>query len=662
MTHLVAAIAFSTIGQPTLTPDTEIDLALGAAGLSTRTARYEPATLNMFRQGEFGTPFMDACFENPWRIPFTMETLRREAGTLGARPSESLVWGSRLTGWGVRRNLLGNPIQATIAESRRDGSLTRVLESWREAGRIASPIPSLAEVPVETQRAAALILLVLPEVLEFRRAAFAQLGEMQGAFTEYSQPGPRVPHIRTDSARLRMLRRIETSYLAAGAYDLFLAVQEAATALAPVPETVSYDVRIPTIWGEIRLTGGGDTRHDGGPSLLIVDTGGNDTYIDMGANRSSANWASIVIDTDGNDLYLSDPALAQTPVAEFEGRRHAGLRPGPGGALFGYAAIVDTKGDDLYRSHRPSQGSGRFGFAMLLDLDGNDVYDAYIDSQGYGEFGAGILEDVAGNDRYEGFNQVQAVGQTGGLGLLLDRAGNDAYVANNTILDFPSPQSAQSNISMAQGAGNGRRADYLDGRNLAGGIGILYDQAGNDTYSAGVFGQGVGYWMGVGMLWDGAGDDRYAGDWYVQGASAHFAVGALDDVSGNDEYSARLNMALGAGHDLGFGVLIDRAGDDRYSGPNLSLGAGNANGFGLFIDLQGNDAYDARGIALGKAAEAPKGSLRSRILCIGVFLDLGGQDTYPAYADWSGNGRRSVNWTDRGIHPTESQFGVFWDR
>lgn len=662
MTHLVAAIAFSTLGQPTLTPDTEFDLALGAAGLSTRTARYDPASLNMFRQGEFGTPFMDACFENPWRIPFNMETLRREAATLAQRPSESLAWGSRLTGWNIRRNLLGSPIQAFVSESRQEGSLPKVLEAWRDAGRITGPIPNLASVPEETQRAAALVLLVLPEVLEFRRAAFAQLGEMQGAFEDLSRPGPRVAHVRTDSARLRMMRRVEISYLAAGAYDLFLAVQEAATAVAPVPGSIAYDVRIPTIWGEIRLTGGGSTRHEGGPSLLVIDTGGDDTYIDMAANRSLANWASIVIDTDGDDRYLSDPALADTPIAEFEGRRHPGFRPGPGGALFGYAVIVDTKGNDLYRSHRPSQGSGRFGFAMLLDLEGDDVYDAYIDSQGFGKFGAGILEDVAGSDRYDGFNQVQGVGQTGGIGLLFDRAGNDVYVANNSVLDFPSPQSPQANVSMAQGTGNGRRADFLDGRSLAGGVGILFDQSGNDTYSAGVFAQGAGYWMAVGMLWDGAGDDRYTGDWYVQGASAHFAVGALDDISGNDVYTARLNMALGAGHDLGFGVLIDRAGDDRYTGPNLSLGAGNANGFGLFADLSGNDVYESRGISLGKAAEAPKGSLRSRILCIGVFLDLGGQDAYPAFADWSGNGRRSVNWTDRGIHPTESQFGVFWDR
>ncbi|HEU4395121.1 MAG TPA: hypothetical protein VFS92_06115, partial [Planctomycetota bacterium] len=119
--------------------------------------------------------------------------------------------------------------------------------------------------------------------------------------------------------------------------------------------------------------------------------------------------------------------------------------------------------------------------------------------------------------------------------------------------------------------------------------------------------------------------------WYCQGATAHFAVGILDDASGDDTYTATLNMAQGAGHDYAVGVLLDRRGNDRYDAPNLSLGSGNADGVGLFVDAGGDDAYRSLGLTLGGAsvatpADAP--SLRHGSLTLGIFLDLGGTDTY----------------------------------
>jgi hypothetical protein len=214
---------------------------------------------------------------------------------------------------------------------------------------------------------------------------------------------------------------------------------------------------------------------------------------------------------------------------------------------------------------------------------------------------------------------------------------------------------------MAQGAGYGYRSDYLTGHSLSGGIGILYDAGGKDSYLCGVFGQGTGYWEGVGVLWDEKGDDRYQGMWYVQGAAAHYAFGYLEDIAGNDTYIAEMNMALGAGHDFSVGMMLDRAGGDTYSAPNLSLGAGNANGIGVFADLLGNDKYTSTGLTLGKASEATRGSIRERALCLGLFIDLDGADTYPPAASWAKNGARTANWTDRGPFPPESQVGVFWD-
>lgn len=636
-------------------------MALGTASLSTRTARFDTGLLRFFRQSEFSTTFFESSLENPWRIPFYAEMWRRQFMVSVGQPSESVAIGSRMIGKGSRRTLLGNPIQEAMEASKTEGALRRVIDQMRSRGIVRGEVPSLASVPAEVQGAAALVLQVMLDTLPLRRAAFSQVTDFGPAFQRTLESNPESDDPAVNQRDLAMYRALDMNYLYAAGHDLTLAAQTALTQVSTTLASAGYDWSLATDWGVIVLTGGSDTRHPDRPTLLIIDTGGNDTYLNVPSNHSTNNWASVVIDASGNDKYLSDPALEDTPIDRWEGRTKKG-KFGPGSAVFGVSLLFDGAGNDLYRTHRPGIGSATMGCAVVYDREGDDVYDAYTDAQGFGKFGIGLLEDAAGKDTYSGFYQVQGCGQTGGFGMLIDRTGDDVYVANDTLLDFPSPQSRDHNANMSQGCGNGRRADYLDGHSLSGGIGILYDVEGNDTYSCGVFGQGVGYWEGVGMLWDSSGTDKYTGQWYVQGAAAHFAIGYLEDETGDDHYAAGMNMALGAGHDFSVGILIDRSGFDKYKAPNLSLGAGNANGVGLFLDIRGDDAYESVGLTLGKGAEAPKGTLRERGLCLGIFMDLAGTDAYPPGVSWAKNGSRSVNWTDKGPTAAESQLGIFWDR
>jgi hypothetical protein len=370
---------------------------------------------------------------------------------------------------------------------------------------------------------------------------------------------------------------------------------------------------------------------------------------------------SVLVDTNGDDKYLSSMDLQNTEVAKYADRKKNGSF-GPASAAFGVSVLLDSGGSDLYRTTRPGLGSAFMGVSVLEDSSGDDIYDAYTNSEGFGWFGIGILDDWKGSDKYTVFNQGQGFGGVSGFGAILDRLGDDTYTANDTVIDFPSPQTDKHNVSMAQGAASGRRADYIDGHSLSGGIGLLMDEAGKDKYSCGVFGQGCGYWEGTGLLLDEAGDDEYLGQWYVQGAAAHFAIGFLHDSGGSDVFTGVLNMAQGAGHDFSVGMLIKNGGADTYHAPNLSLGASNANGIGIFVDTMGDDTYDSSGISLGRSAEATKGSLRERALGLGVFMDTGGSDKYPAGASWATNGNRQVNWMDKRPSPDESQCGIFWDR
>jgi hypothetical protein len=299
-----------------------------------------------------------------------------------------------------------------------------------------------------------------------------------------------------------------------------------------------------------------------------------------------------------------------------------------------------------------------------LTFAGNDAYDGYAFVQGAGLAGIGALIDREGRDQYACFYEAQGFGAVKGFGLLLDALGDETYTAHPTPIEFPSPQTAERNVSMAQGAGYGRRADYSDGRSWAGGVGMLIDVQGNDRYTCGVFGQGVGYWGGVGMLIDLQGDDVREGTWYVQGAAAHFAIGYLEDRLGNDRTLAAMNMAIGAGHDFSIGYYIDFAGNDEYNAPSLALGGANANGIGIFVDLAGDDLYQARSkdANFGRANPIGRGTLRERGFALGLFLDAGGNDSYPPGVEFAGNGRNWIIWAVQNERPAESQLGLGSDR
>ena len=659
MTSLLAAVALGAAQGPAAL-DAEIETALGTAGLTTSSARFDEQMMELFRAGEFTTPLYRAASANPWRMPFLMSTLKVEAAGAAGSPSALVMMGGRLLGAGTRRTLLGNPNQAEEDAAKKPGALAAALNDMKRMKLVTSDLPSVDKLPEEVRQAAALILRVALRTVEMRRLAFAKLGELSSRYDAVAGTTTDLEGMRLEEHR-DMYQKVDLSYLFAGGHDLAKAAETAMSWIATVPPTERYRVAIETTWGDIVLSGGTSDGYPDAPILLAIDTGGNDVYLNAPRNANPFNWASVILDAAGDDQYVSSDSLRGTAVAKYAGRKSS-ARPGPASALFGYAVLIDRRGNDLYRSHSPSMGSARFGVATLLDSEGNDTYDAYRDSQGFGMFGIGVLEDRAGTDTYQGFSQIQGCGMTMGFGMLADREGDDTYTGNDEVLDFPSAQSAEHNTTMGQGAGYGRRADYSDGHSLAGGVGILLDEKGSDTYSAGVFAQGAGYWEGVGMLWDLEGNDKYTGQWYVQGASAHFAIGYLEDSAGDDKYTAPMNMAQGAGHDFAIGFLVEGAGADQYKAPNLSLGAGNANGIGVLLEMGGNDTYDSSGITLGRAAESTKGSLRSKALCLGTFIDFGGRDVYPAQATWAKEGAKVANWTDKLFRPEESQVGVFWDK
>lgn len=357
-------------------------------------------------------------------------------------------------------------------------------------------------------------------------------------------------------------------------------------------------VRLSTPYGKVLVGGRGNNIYDE-DAMLIIDLGGDDLYRNN-AGASAGNYPfAMVIDVSGNDVYISSGNLAQ------------------GSGLLGGGFLIDLSGNDRYLSKSFSQGSGFLGTGALVDLAGNDEYLCHARCQAAGAFGIGILADAAGEDKYSAAIYSQGFGFVKGYGALIEAAGDDTYIAGGVYPSRPGPDKAY--LSMSQGFGYGLRP-WHSNVGASGGIGILADGGGHDTYIGDYFGQGAGYWYAMGILSDLNGNDKYIAARYSQGAGIHFAAGVLSDHKGNDEYQVDFGVSQGCGHDLAVGFLLDHGGDDRYIAGSIAQGAGNGNGIGVLNDNGGDDEYFIREKGQGSGAYEKFRELGS----FGILFDTGG--------------------------------------
>jgi hypothetical protein len=313
-------------------------------------------------------------------------------------------------------------------------------------------------------------------------------------------------------------------------------------------------------------------------AALILDLGGDDLYLNNAGGTRPGMPVALVIDWGGNNRYISKENFSQ------------------GAGVLGGGFLIDLGGNATFVSLDGSQGAGLWGIGFLYHGDGNGVYSARKFSQGTGQMGLGLMVNEKGDSRYLCSYKGQGLGSFGGAGILIDKAGNDYYQLGGLEPDFRDP--SKSTQSLGQGFGLGVRPEK-DSNGVPGGIGMLIDDEGNDTYIADYFSQGASHYYGLGILNDMAGDDQYISGRYAQGAGIHSSVGVLIDQKGNDFYYSSYGVAQGMGHDFSVGFFEDDGGDDRFWGGTLVQGAATNGSLGIFIDLQGNDqhTYISRGQA-----------------------------------------------------------------
>jgi hypothetical protein len=357
--------------------------------------------------------------------------------------------------------------------------------------------------------------------------------------------------------------------------------------------------------------GPGPNRYDMSALGAVYDVGGNDHY-DYGTRAADTHVPlQLVIDLAGDDVHES-----------------TGNFQGPATGVFGLSVLEDHAGNDTYRSRAGfSLAAGLCGIGLLIDHAGNDTYENLGDgagwSQGAGFWGAGLLIDRAGHDVYRAEKLAQGIGGPRGVGAILDSQGKDLYVANGPTFGSAYGTPAVY-LGMSQGFGFGVRG-YA-----AGGVGAIYDYAGNDRYEAGEFSQAGGYYWGLGILHDLRGSDLYHGNRYGQAFAAHQAVGLLVDDAGDDTYWSMTAASQGGTWDESIGLLLDRAGNDSYRCDGLGQGGASMQALALLIDLGGDDRYAAGGGSTqGQGGGNAYHYDATKIFSFSGLFDLGGgTDSY----------------------------------
>lgn len=295
---------------------------------------------------------------------------------------------------------------------------------------------------------------------------------------------------------------------------------------------------------------------------------------------------------------------------------------------------------------------------LVVEQGGDDVYansgagacplPLTIGNVACNKLALSFILDLAGSDvyTYDGMPSViQGSGIYGGIGILVDMAGADSYSSKMTRSNgLPLFQYIDG---VAQGSGEG-------------GYGLLLDVEGNDTYRADVrstngwdiwdFAQGFGSAGGVGLLVDGSGSDQYLSN----------GLG----LTGSGFQGVYTN---GVGFYGGVGIQIDEGQDgDVYHATNVAetvdyyaQGFAAFGALGILYDEGGNDDYDA-------TQEATDSWIVPLLNCafgtgsfggVGILIDLAGDDRY--YGD--SKSKYAAHTMNEGFGGPGVAYGLFVD-
>ena len=322
------------------------------------------------------------------------------------------------------------------------------------------------------------------------------------------------------------------------------------------------------LWPVLRVDPIGTDDTVGPDYMLNVDAGGNDTYLDnAGGNlidvRAEPKGLAKGCANPAYDLAAARCVISESLLVDVAGNDTYGQMEAPEDGVDGLCT------DDPLVRRVVTGGAGAWGVGVLIDGGGDDRYFGKSVALGAGHFGGtGVLLDQGGDDHYSAIRLSEGFGTLGGTGVLHDTAGNDTYT---WYLPRPKYAGAPDHSLGAGGAlDTGGVCDGVSRWNLGSGflsgVGILLDDAGDDSYESapparhepGASGivrdtgsMGFGDGGGLGIFIDGAGHDTYRG-----------MPGRADGVT-----VAPSDKSQGFFHDSGGGAAAEAAADPMADNP-----------------------------------------------------------------------------------------------
>jgi hypothetical protein len=430
------------------------------------------------------------------------------------------------------------------------------------------------------------------------------------------------------------------------------AMLDAANALAPVADVrlleqlksvpADGDVKVAGVTG--RVAAKIDT-----PSGAIIVGGKEPNTYELDKMRDVA----AVIDLGGGNTYYEGTVGIDRPVLLVitlgGNNTFSGSQPGiQGGAVLGVSMLLTLGDNNTYQAQDVAQGSALAGVGIQIDYGAHNRYRGVRRLQGQALGGVGILMGRGGYNDYHAALWAQGMGGPLGFGLLDNAKGNNHYYCGGMWRNSYYPETPGYE-GWGQGVGGGLRAV------ACGGVGVILDGGGENTYEFDYLSHGGGYWCGLGFARDFGGNTkrlltrtaynggprayekygRFNGGW-----GCHYAMGFLFDDAGDDTYEGTI-MGTGMAWDCSMGVLCDFAGNDHYNATGgIVQGSGAQMGFGILFDYRGDDAYEG----YGQAYANPGISYHHLPECGGNFsflVDYGGKDTF-------GCGAENNSYTQRG--------------
>lgn len=466
------------------------------------------------------------------------------------------------------------------------------------------PIPGLDQVPAGLRGPVARLVRALRASDALVRTALQDVPpkEQRELIEALPRWAVEQPNVKFDFVRQPMpsperlselLEKIRPLQVHRAGWLLSQEVEATLPALREAKDEVQGFLRLTVDRMVIEIAGRGADVHKSSDARLVIDLGGDDLY--QGRAGAGIGYSAVLIDLGGDDRSTA---------------RDASL----GSGLLGVGIARFVGGNDRFTTGSLSLGSGLAGVGIFVKEGGSDAYSSPTLSQGFGIAGLGLMIDTDGADTYDLSLFGQGAGRWFGMGWLVDQKGRDIYRAGGLALNSPLFETAH--YSFAQGFGMGYRED-TGGR--SGGIGLLTDLDGDDSYLGETYQQASSYWLALGSLYDAKGNDSYNGYHYCQSSAMHLTGAYLFDLAGDDSYAVKVGAAHAIGHDYGTAFFLDRSGNDLYASRDSNPSIGTANGSALFLDAAGIDRYNGPSGA-GNPARGT-GSL-------GVFVDLAGADLY----------------------------------